>query len=254
VQVIVVAAFDTFAIPAVMHQQVSDIDQGQKMGRSPSYERPQDRFNIISGKEKSNQKVEAPKLVAASDVDLITGQKKKSPTPTHADAEKFRAASAQQSAKNNDASVNIINGQPIPEDHQRHGLVSRGSFSKELKENLASNVDPITLRTIDHNLLRQGVPPPAAVPVGGIFLDFPYIDANSIRCAKCSKPLYISSMFAQKGAYVHDKAVYNAQKGGHPNCFYHPGKHTADDMSKVEFTRWTCCLGSVDSDGCTLKQ
>jgi len=230
-----------------------------------SYARPQDSFNIISGSDRvANAKVEVAK-VNDSETDLLTGAKKipvvkppppavVAPTPA-ADAgphEPSRVTTSKLSQTNNDRSTDVITGRHV--DPQKKLGNTRGSFSKELKENLEDNVDPITLRPMSHSLLRQGAAPQATPAVGGIFLDFVHIDDNSLKCGKCSKPIYIGGVFAAKGAYIEDKALYNAKKGGHEICFFHPAKATIDpEMQKAEFGLYQCCLGTLQSDGCQLR-
>lgn len=202
-----------------------------------------------------------------SEIDLISGQRRASHTNTSTPlsprvsndkdmpfgpAANFRDAKAKVDAMNNDSHVDVITGRAVT---SPRGLrVSRGSFGREIKEDLDPSIDPITLRPKTHAPIRQGAPPHLDNNPVGVFATFQKMDNISLRCPKCAKPIFISGVHAPKGAFIQEKAIYNTEKGGHKDCFYHPGKSSLDDYQKPEYALYTCCNGTLKSSGCQLKQ
>jgi hypothetical protein len=262
---------------------MADIDRIKKLGRANQYSRPQDSYNILSGAEKKMDKVERDPQLDEREVDPITGLRRGGTGKPADQPANIRATSHNLKDLNNNPSINVITGQPInpqqkkvasarnpptdpeassynvitgqpinPDFQQKKFASSRGSFTEhEIKTNLKPNEDCITFRS-HLSTIRQGFPPDQLPTVGGIFLDFEYIDDISVRCPKCSQPIFVSVKFVAKGAYVTDRAIYNAAKGGHADCYYHPGKFI-DSISKPEFALFKCCNGTRVSDGCQLK-
>jgi len=232
---------------------MADIDRVKKLGRANQYSRPQDSYNILSGAEKKADKVDRAPQLDEREVDPITGLRRGSAGKTTEQPGNIRVNSHNLKDINNNPNINVITGQPInPDFQQKKFASSRGSFTEhEIKTNLKPNEDCITFRS-HLSTIRQGFPPDQLPTVGGIFLDFEYIDDISVKCPKCKNPVFVSVKHCTKGAYVTDRAIYNATKGGHADCFYHPGKFI-DSISKPEFALFDCCNGTRVSDGCQLK-
>jgi len=140
-------------------------------------------------------------------------------------------------------------------DAPKHLRVQKGSFQKEADQanRIDRDVDPITLEKYHAPVQAQGVPPPHASALEGVFATFQRIDAQSVKCPKCAQPIYVDGNLAYKGPYIEKKAIYNTVKG-HAKCFMHPqGTNMDPTKHKPEFVRYTCCLATIQSGGCQLR-